>query len=76
MSAYSSLLIRSLSTTDLSQTEKKEKEMLRKAGGHLRLNLKVKPAVQYMTLFGIEAAQGFVKLCSSLLTSEFVTKQV
>ena len=49
--------------------------MPRKPGGHLRLNIEVKPTIQYMTLFGIEAPQGFVKLCASLLTSEFVTKQ-
>ena len=49
--------------------------MLRNPGDHLRLNIEVKPAKQYMTLIGIEAPQGFVKLCASLLTSKFVTKQ-
>ena len=49
--------------------------MPRNPGGQLRLNIEVKPAEQNMTLFGIDASQGFVNLCASLLTSEFVTKQ-
>ena len=62
---------------DLSKPDRKEekKEMPRNPGGHLRLNIEVKAAVQYMTLFGIEASQVFVKLCASLLTSEFVNEQ-
>ena len=76
MCAYSSLLKQSISTIDVSKIKKKQKkEMPRKPGGHLRLNIEVKPAIQYMTLFEIEAPNAFVKICASLLTSEFVTKQ-
>ena len=76
MCACSTLLIKSLSTTDESKMKKKQKKkMPRKPGYHLRIKVEVKPAIQCMTLFEIEATQAFLKLCASLLTSEFVTKQ-